>query len=622
MSVTSPNGTASMPPGSRLGRWVVQESVGMGGTASVYRAVASTEEPPSEVALRVCRPTNPDHLAAIVSTYRSSPIHPNVMAVYEVFEQELGGVVHVICATELATGSTLQRRLESSPMSEPECRHLAQNLVDGLDAFHRRGLVHGDIKPSNVMWFGDRWKLVDPSATESVPSAPETSAVVSYERTLSYVPPELLDTPGKTRRTGDVWALGVTIYEAVAGTNPFPSFTDQVLFNVDTTVVASPDLKSLIERCLTPIDHRAKTAGELRSTIPTTVMEQAPLRAEKTLVQPPLEAGHDIDRSGAVSASNEPAADIRRRWWPVGIVAAISLSGFLLIDRNGPNDADISQPNTATATTPTTELDASTTTQNQDEPESLPADDSIQAQTIQLDFEDEGQLASLTNLAAPEENAATTVEGGDSKVLSIQSINVTRPYLLKGADGELVSAGGQVSIAADIRMAYHLGDEFEPVGSTSGFVLKAFPDTSVDQPVLPNGYEVMLAPGADGISLWIGAGRELSSGFESYRLLGVDDGHTEAQQWLVKPIDFTDATERLYLGFWRLEASLTAEPTGGEAQRVIINAVLTSPDGERFEYTWTDSGPAAFTGAGAVGINNYGYFSIENQYDNLEIVIE
>ncbi len=630
MSATSPNGTNALPAGRHLGAWELQEQVGAGGTASVYRALyrghigeaAGGHDPaayPSEAAVRVSRPVNAAHRSAIFSTYRSLPAHPNVIRVHDLFELDLDGAPHIICVTELAEGPTLQDRLRSTLMTEDEATDLAGDLIDGLDAFHRHGLVHGDVKPANVMWFGQSWKLVDPSATEPYLDTPQTSAVISHERTLSYVPPELLDTPGRTRRAGDVWALGVTIYEATVGGNPFPSMTDQVLCQARTSSVPWPELRSVIERCLTPIEHRAKTAAELRQS----------LAKRRTLPSIPTVSAGRGNGNGRVPG------------WrgPIGILALLAgLAGVLFVVSNRFDSA--TQPESEVAKpadeTPqeTDNLDSESSQSGSEASESgsetptTPTDTStlsVVAET-RLDFEDDLQLQQLVNLTTPGEKAATIEQTESSNVLAISSGNTTTPYLIADADGDALTARTRVSMSADLRLMYDTQNQLRPVGSTSGFVLKTFTEASEPSndafddaaTSLPDGYEVMVEPSEDGIALWIGAIKNLATGVATYQLLGTDDGHAEAQRWLVRSIDFTDAPDQLDLGFWQLQAELDV------AADATITASLIAPDGERFEFTWVDDGPSASlpTDAGAVGINNYGYYSIDNLYDNIEIALE
>jgi len=268
VTVTTPNGAVELHTGDRVGPWLIIDQLGFGGSASVYRAVRAdeageNEEQPVEVALRICRPTDSRHLDAIVSTYATMPTHPAIVVVHETFVHELNGHAHVVCVTELSPGGTLEQKLDTALLLPDEARALSDQLIGGLAAFHSAGLVHGDVKPSNIMQFADTWKLVDPSATERS-LGDTTTSVVTHERTLPYVAPEMLDTPGVARRAGDLWALGVTLHESLTGAPPFDSFADQVVANCRVNSTVPGDLARLIKKCVAPSASRPNTAATLR----------------------------------------------------------------------------------------------------------------------------------------------------------------------------------------------------------------------------------------------------------------------------------------------------------------------------------------------------------------------
>src|SRR5262249_51943251 len=119
-------------------------------------------------------------------------------------------------------------------------RSIVRDVADALGEAHRRGLVHGDVKPENILLVknGEHYgvKVVDFGVARHV-ATPAGSAV----GTAGYVAPEQLQSRPSDRRA-DLFALGVVLYELMTGTHPFAGRSDaETFFN---TVAGIPDLPS------------------------------------------------------------------------------------------------------------------------------------------------------------------------------------------------------------------------------------------------------------------------------------------------------------------------------------------------------------------------------------------
>jgi serine/threonine protein kinase len=206
-------------------RFRIVRRLGEGGMGSVWLAVdcvlkrsvalkelkqpwgAFDEVPPAGMALREAR------AAAAVS-------HPGVVQIYDV-------VVWEACewiVMEALAGTTLTDAIRETGALPPETLvPIALRLLEALEAIHRRGIVHGDIKPSNVQLTAPgRPVLTDFGLASSVEAAGGTSPYGAGSP--PYMAPETIKT-GVRSPASDLFALGATLYEAAEGCRPFNAAT-------------------------------------------------------------------------------------------------------------------------------------------------------------------------------------------------------------------------------------------------------------------------------------------------------------------------------------------------------------------------------------------------------------
>jgi eukaryotic-like serine/threonine-protein kinase len=142
--------------------------------------------------------------------------HPNVARVYDFGRN--GGAPFLVM--ELLEGRTLADRLGSGPLPPAEAARVAAAVADALDAAHQRGIVHRDVKPSNVMLTaaGDV-KVMDFGIAAAAGEAHSTTGSGLYA-TVAYVSPERVAGEPATPAS-DVYSLGAVLYELLCGRPPF-----------------------------------------------------------------------------------------------------------------------------------------------------------------------------------------------------------------------------------------------------------------------------------------------------------------------------------------------------------------------------------------------------------------
>ena len=143
--------------------------------------------------------------------------HPNIVQVNSV--DEIGG--RVVIDMEYVRGRNLQEVLRETPqLPLAEAVSIAAQVCDGLAYAHSRRTVHRDIKPANILLTaGGMVKLVDFGLAEVL----GTHSFAGGAGTYAYMAPEDFHPEEQSDRQSDIWAVGVILYEMLAGRRPFQS---------------------------------------------------------------------------------------------------------------------------------------------------------------------------------------------------------------------------------------------------------------------------------------------------------------------------------------------------------------------------------------------------------------
>ncbi|MEV7961245.1 Stk1 family PASTA domain-containing Ser/Thr kinase [Oerskovia paurometabola] len=232
------------------GRYHVVSRIARGGMATVYLAVDRRLD--REVALKVMHP----HLAEgtdggeFVARFRREAraaarlAHPGVVAVYD---QGIDGETSYL-TMEYVPGTNLRHVLQDEgSLSVGRTLDLLEEILDALAAAHRKGLVHRDVKPENVLLDeSGRVKVADFGLARAVSEGAST-ATSTILGTVAYLGPELI-TAGRCDARTDVYSVGVLAYEMLTGRHPFTGETPlQIAFqHVNSDVPAPSDLEPWI----------------------------------------------------------------------------------------------------------------------------------------------------------------------------------------------------------------------------------------------------------------------------------------------------------------------------------------------------------------------------------------
>jgi serine/threonine-protein kinase len=200
-----------------LDRYRPLRPLGRGGSGSVW--LARDERTGLDIALKIVpREGKRAPRAAREAEAAARLRHERCVRAYDFG----GDDSHVYIAYEYVPGRTLRDALRHGAVSDREAVEAAAQVLDGLAHAHARGIVHRDVKPSNVLLQeGERVsaKLLDFGLAQ-FDEADTLTAVGDVPGTLAYIAPERL-TGDDATPASDVWAVGVMLWEALAGRHPF-----------------------------------------------------------------------------------------------------------------------------------------------------------------------------------------------------------------------------------------------------------------------------------------------------------------------------------------------------------------------------------------------------------------
>jgi eukaryotic-like serine/threonine-protein kinase len=227
--------TRALVPGNMLGHYRIEAEVGQGSFAAVYRAHDTLLDRP--VALKVFKAGSPSPPLAILAEARAAAAlnHTNVCTIFAVDDSE--GVP--VIAMEYVDGQPLSVLLEDGALAPARAADLGRQIALGMAAAHALGVVHGDLKPSNLLVTrGGVVKITDFGLSRRAApprTSDETQVWVAAEDgriagTPGYMSPEQSRGEPVTPNT-DVFSLGAVLYEMLTGKQAFDG--DNVLQVLD-----------------------------------------------------------------------------------------------------------------------------------------------------------------------------------------------------------------------------------------------------------------------------------------------------------------------------------------------------------------------------------------------------
>jgi eukaryotic-like serine/threonine-protein kinase len=330
-NVDSP--TVESPVGTRVAdamvgrivdaRYRVERRLARGGMATVYEAMDLRLD--RTVALKIMHPGLAEDSAFVSRFVREAKSaarlsDPHVVAVYD--QGEDGDIVYLVM--EYVPGRTVRDVLrEYGRLTAEQALTILDPVLQALDAAHRAGFVHRDVKPENVLLTDDgKVKVADFGLARAISAATSTAATQGLLiGTVAYLSPEQVER-GIADARSDVYGAGILLYEMVTGSVPFAGETPLAVAyqHVNAAVPAPSSIRGDVPRELDALVARA-TARDPDDRFPDAASFLASVRDAKRTLPVPRPFGVSEDQAvtlvvplatadGVAAASTAPVAPV------------------------------------------------------------------------------------------------------------------------------------------------------------------------------------------------------------------------------------------------------------------------------------------------------------------------
>jgi Tol biopolymer transport system component/predicted Ser/Thr protein kinase len=265
---------APLAPGTELGPYRIENLIGTGGMGRVYRARDTRLN--RTVALKISKQGFGERFEREARAVAALN-HPHICQLYDVGPNYL--------VMEFVEGAPLK-----GPLALGKAVEYAGEILDALDAAHRKGVVHRDLKPANILVSKQGVKLLDFGLAKQVPPVGTEATVTrgltvagSILGTVQYMSPEQLQGKPVDARS-DLFSFGCVLYEMLTGKRAFEgenpaSVIAAVLEREPTPLEISPPLDRVVERCLAKDpDRRFQTAIDLKADLKWAIEQTPELR--------------------------------------------------------------------------------------------------------------------------------------------------------------------------------------------------------------------------------------------------------------------------------------------------------------------------------------------------------
>ena len=332
---------------STIGRYQIKRELGRGGMATVYLAFDPRFD--REVAIKVL-PREFLHDAVFRARFeREAKLiaaleDPAIVPVYD-FGEEAGQPYLVM---RYMAGGSLSDRLQRGPLSLGEATDLLARIASALDKAHRSGVVHRDLKPANILFDRDGNPYIADFGIAKLLESSASFTSTGVIGTPAYMSPEQVEGERTLDGRSDVYALGIIVYELLAGKPPYDADTPMsvALMHLRLPVPhvhkAVPGLPAAVDQVVATAlakdrEQRYPTAGALAaamsgaadSSLPPTRLAPPPQRAESRppLPPPPVRLSSE---SGSQGPSG-PSPSARRFRWTAPLLALVGALAVVVV---------------------------------------------------------------------------------------------------------------------------------------------------------------------------------------------------------------------------------------------------------------------------------------------------
>ncbi|MHC4954885.1 MAG: protein kinase domain-containing protein [Planctomycetota bacterium] len=213
------------PPHGRVGPYRLLRRLGRGGMGTVFLARDGDGRSVAVKVLHASVTGAPGGVERVLAEARAGTAvqHRNLLRLLDCGVHGRGDGARAYLVFEAVTGQTLRGLLDDfGTVPETRARHVGAEVADALASIHAAGLVHGDVKPENVILGTDQSvRLLDLGAVRGCPASRDAAEDLFVGSMLYAAPEQLGPGPEPIDGRADLYALGIVLYELVTGRHPF-----------------------------------------------------------------------------------------------------------------------------------------------------------------------------------------------------------------------------------------------------------------------------------------------------------------------------------------------------------------------------------------------------------------
>lgn len=306
---------AMMP--EQIGRYKIKYELGRGGMATVYRAEDPRFE--REVAVKILPreflhdSTFRDRFEREAKTIATLE-HSAIVPVYDYGEDE--GLLYLVM--RLMPGGSLARRVEAKSLTLGEAAKVLRRVGAALDEAHKRGLIHRDLKPGNILFDQYDDAYLSDFGIVKLMEAGASLTGTGIVGTPAYMSPEQARGERAIDGRSDVYSLGVILFEMLTGQEPYDADTPMgiaikhILDPIPDIRALNPDLPDDVEQVITCAmakdpDDRFETASELAEAVAAVSRGETPATRTISKVTAPAAARSPAEVTTQVAQPTPPA---------------------------------------------------------------------------------------------------------------------------------------------------------------------------------------------------------------------------------------------------------------------------------------------------------------------------
>ncbi|MCC7117684.1 MAG: serine/threonine protein kinase [Anaerolineales bacterium] len=242
--------------GENIGPYRIIEQLGQGGMATVYKAYHAALD--RYVALKVLHPAFHQDQTFTARFQREARVvakleHPHIVPIYDYSEHE----ARPYLVMKFIEGDTLKARFSSGPLSAAEIEKVVDSVGSALAYAHKQGILHRDVKPSNVLLATDGTiYLADFGLARIAEAGESTLSSDSIMGTPQYISPEQAMGAKDLDSGTDIYSFGVMLYEMIVGQVPFSADTpfsiihDHIYTPLPLPMSVNPNVPEPVQRVL------------------------------------------------------------------------------------------------------------------------------------------------------------------------------------------------------------------------------------------------------------------------------------------------------------------------------------------------------------------------------------